>query len=227
MRGIYDQIRRKIRQEAPHGDRYDLWFTLLVFALAGIGIWQKNGSAAIALVTAVTASVAIYRLRTPDNTKVPAVRPSFGTLEDDNLMDFGLRNYGPGPALYLQIEAQLANSDEPLFEFGPREQPLHLSEEEFVGFIHNEQRPNDELRNAINDAEDEGKLDEMVHFYYSYVSASGIRVPDDMSYEPRRDDELILKNLREHSQNPVQMKLREIKKHCLQKTEQHTETRRN
>lgn len=216
-------IRNWLRREAPNGDWYDAGFTIIVFALAIGGIHFLNGSAAIALVTAVTASVAIYRLRKPDNMKIPAVRQAFEVDEDRDRMDFGFRNYGPGPALYLQIEARLADSNDVLFEFEPREHPLHLPEGEFVGFVHDD-RPNDGLLNAINEAIEDGEqLDETVHFYFSYVSSSQVRVPEDMSYEPSQDDEEMFEELRNHSQKPRRMKLGEIQQYCLPKASEYTE----
>lgn len=200
---------------APNLDRPTLFFGVGVFLLAFLGIELFNGSAAIALVSSLTAFVAIYRLRRPDETERPAVRQSFESIEDEQYMDFGIQNYGPGPVLYLQIEATLDSSGETLFKFEPRDYPLHLSEGDFLGFIHDEHSPCEELLDSIADTnKDKMPLDEMVNLYYSYVSTAGVREPRVRSDELNRPDDTILEDLKRDSEKPRQMEVSTVWNKC-------------
>lgn len=121
-------VPRSFQKWIPYLDWYDVGFVVIVFGLAGFGIYLTGDSAGIALVTAVTASVGIYRLRKPDDPKRPAVRQAFEP-EKNGEKDFGRRNYGPGPALYLKVEAGLeipADSEGFLFKL----EPLHYEQKE-------------------------------------------------------------------------------------------------
>lgn len=172
-----------------------------------------NGSAAVALVTAFTVFVAIYRLRRPNETERPAVRLSFENVEDEECIDFGLRNYGPGAALYLQIEAT-TDSGQTIFKFEPRDYPLHLQEGDFLGFIHDDRWSCTSLLDLPNADEDEIPKNEMVYFYYSYVSTTGVRTPESYNSVQERPDKSILEKLKKGSEKPRQMELRRIWRRC-------------
>ncbi|WP_226006709.1 hypothetical protein [Natrinema salinisoli] len=210
-----------ISDVAPNLDRYSIIFAILVFVLAISGTLLLNGSAAIALVSAVTASVAIYQLRRPDKTTRPSVRQSF-TTNGSGSTDFGLQNYGPGPALYLQLEVTIASTGRSILTIGPRDPPIHLSEEEFIGFLSNERIDNDEFVNLISDIENtEVKSDEMIDLYYSYVSSTGMREPEALNVKEIRDDEDILQLLKDESQNPRRMEISKIRSYCTNAEQDH------
>lgn len=198
---------------APNLDQPIIFFGIGVFLLAFLGIELFNGSAAIALVSALTAFVAIYRLRRPDKTERPAVRQSFENVKDKEYMDFGLKNYGPEPALYLQVEATLESSGETLFKFEPRDHPVHLPEGDFLGFIYDDHSPCDEFFTEIfNASGDEMPVDDKVYLHYSYVSPAGIREPEEWNNKLDRPDETI--DLTGKSKKPRQMEVSKVWNLC-------------
>lgn len=144
-------IKKQIREKAPHADWVIAVFALVIFLPVGVaGLislqldFEQFGSVAIAYVTGVTAVAAIYQLRRPSSKERPAVRPSFASSEDNDLVDFGLKNYGPGPALYLQLELIHGESGSTLLRCRPRDEPLHLPEGDFLGFVHDSRTSDEE-----------------------------------------------------------------------------------
>lgn len=213
--GLWTPRSKWVSNFAPNLDRPTIFFGIGVFLLAFLGIELFNGSAAIALVSALTAFVAIYRLRRPDKTERPAVRQSFENVKDKEYMDFGLKNYGPEPALYLQVEATLESSGETLFKFGPRDHPVHLQEGDFLGFIHDDRSPCEEFFDVIlNASGDKMPVDDKVYFYYSYVSPAGIREPEEWNNELDRPDDTILEDLTGKSKKPRQMEVSKVWNLC-------------
>lgn len=198
---------------APNLDWPILIFGIGVFSLALLGNELFNGSAAVALVTAFTAFVAIYRLRRPDETERPAIRLSFEDIEDEEYMDFGLRNYGPGAALYLQIEAT-TDSGQTIFKFEPRDYPVHLEEGDFLGLIYDNRWSCTSLLDLPNIEGDGMPKNEKVYIYYSYVSTTGARTPEAYNNVQERPDKPILEKLKRESEKPRQMELRRIWRRC-------------
>jgi hypothetical protein len=154
----------------------------------------------VASIAAVSAWVAIYELRHPDGPTPPDVRQDFRTNDDGECLDFGLRNYGAGPALYIQFVAQVDGEDSVCL--GPLDRPIHLNEGEFVGLV-NDDRPD---RNLF-----ENKDGKRVKLYCAYVSVEGVRgprkldVPDD---DPEKD---VLDELTEYHPMPQGMPMDTIR----------------
>lgn len=125
-------------------------------------------------------------------------------VDDDNdAMEFVLRNYGPGPALYLQavvtVETQQEQTE--VVRFQVHDRPLHLQEGDFVSLVLsaeddwvNEMADKYEISQSEN--EDGGRHENppMVNLYYSYVSQSGAREPTWKSTE--RDDTDVLDDIK-------------------------------
>jgi hypothetical protein len=147
-------IKSGVRELAPFGDRYDVGFALglgmvllagvvafvdtptLGGVVAAVGEFMRN-SGMLVLLTSITAIVAVYRLRHRPEKARPAVREDIETVSGGP-GDFGLRNYGPGPALYVQAvattERRGQNPDvvEEVARILPHDTPLHLREGELL-----------------------------------------------------------------------------------------------
>lgn len=216
-------IKKQIREKAPHADWVIAVFALVIFLPVGVaGLislqldFEQFGSVAIAYVTGVTAVAAIYQLRRPSSKERPAVRPSFASSEDNDLVDFGLKNYGPGPALYLQLELIHGESGSTLLRCRPRDEPLHLPEGDFLGFVHDSRTSDEDFCNEIKDLEKEFDSTEMVDLHFSYSTPNGQRIPNHITGSLEREDDEILCKLKETTENPLKMELSEIQNRCTQ-----------
>lgn len=198
---------------APEMDWKDVAFAIILLTILVVAVLDfLSASLTLASITAVTAFAAIYRLRHPDQPTPPAVRQSFERDEHSDRTDFGLRNYGPEAALYIQIEVQMEGENGSLLEIEPRDPPIHLSEGEFVGFIHDDRIPDNGLSDLIGSTEDD--VEGQINLYYSYVSPTGQRVPKEMTDEPKRDDETILGELKGPNQQPRRIEIEKLRDHC-------------
>lgn len=202
-----------IKRVFVNADKLD-WFFLaflgaVIFFRAGVG--SIYGESPIQLIeaavpytfSAIIAFVAVYRLRRPQDAYVPAVRPAFENTEIDSQQEFGLKNFGPGAALYFQLKIVVEETEETVFEFPPSNPPLHLPEGELLGVIYDDRLPNGRLLERIQDGE--GTLE----FHYSYVSASGVREPVHVKAD---DDENILSEL--DSRSPRKVEIDDIRGFC-------------
>lgn len=173
------------------------------------------GSFAIAWVGAVSAVTAFIKLRRPDETTRPAVRQCFEPFGEGQAQDFGLRNYGPGPALYLQVQVTSVSSGWDLLSVEPRHLPINLREGGFLGLIHDDRVDGNGLLDRL--CEDHYMTDgttEMVHLYYNYRSVTGLREPGRLPEEPERDDATIFEDLKDIGHEPRRMELSTILDHC-------------
>lgn len=155
-------------------------------------------SGIIALITALTAFIALYRLRHWPDKKRPAVREDYGEKGDTESFDFGLRNYGPGPALYLQAVVTVEKEDtmDTVYRFTPHDTPIHLEEGEFASLL--QEAEEDWLEDMLNKYGSEQARDgnpARVNLYYSYVSQTGAREPTYVSAS--REDENILTQIKQ------------------------------
>lgn len=200
---------------APHMDRLNFAALLLIpFApLISIFLGWYSGSNAIALVTAVTAFVAIYRLRKPDGDR-PEVMQSFSTVQDSDHMDFGLENYGSEGILFLQVRVEKASSGDTLLELEPRDIPVHLSAGEFIGFLHDDRITDDRFLREIESFADKEGPREMVHLYYTFKPCRAMRVPEYMADLMDRPDENVLGKLVDKEDTPRRMELSKIQRWC-------------
>lgn len=210
---------RTVNEIAPHADWVTAMFLIIILLPVGvatvleiIGVGQY-GSLTLAWVTAITANAAIYRLRRPNRKARPAVRPAFSPA-NNGVDNFGLKNFGPDPALYVQIEAIDGKTGDTLFKSEPREEPVHLTEGEFVGFVHGDCAAENDMYKMLRDDVEDGDFG-MMYIHFSYLSPDGQRIPGYMHGQLEREDESILDRLKENGETPRRMELSKIRDRCL------------
>lgn len=185
-----------------------------ITALAWYFDWLSV-SVVVAIATAAGVFIAIYRRRHGEKI-TPAVRPAYFTEPGDGTADFGLKNFGPGPALYLQLEVEKSNG-ETLFTLKPRQRPLHLQEEDTLGFLHDDFATDNRFQKELKSS-DKIEEDEMVYLHFSYFSDRGVREPIQLNGIAETQDECIFEELRDLDNTPRRMELTEIKSECLSET---------
>lgn len=221
---------------APYHDNYDIIIgvVLLLGPLASfvillasseitgfVELWGTfiENSGPITLVTAFTAFIALYRLRHRRDRIRPAVREDIENGETEGKADFGLRNFGPGPALYLQVLATVECGDEvDSVACSPvHAHPIHLPEGGFASLVQDaESNWLEEMAEKYDTDLTESNRDEehppMVNLYYSYVSQTGAREPTYVS--TKRDDEDILNDLKNMGADVRHVELSRVLEEC-------------
>lgn len=208
---VREWIHRLRQNVAPNWDKYDTRIMISLAILLGLLLvisfrYNYRPTYVLAVIATVTAYIAIYQLRHArggeSEPTMPAVRQDFQNQNDSKSSDFGLRNYGPGPALYLQSVAKV--NGETQTTLTPHQYPLHLAEGEFVGLVR------DELQETL----DEGTAGE-VELFYSYVSVEGVREPTNLDNpEEIGDAECLFERITADNQEPRTMSLNRIRKEC-------------
>lgn len=216
-------IRQYFRDVAPFWDKYDSVFAGVLGGMIIVGYatfvmssplglfaaWTTfiKNSGLLALLTAWTAIIALYRLRHRQDKTRPSVREDFNNLHGEGPTDFGLRNFGPGPALYVQAVATVEQEKEEIevdefTRFQVHESPIHLREGDFASLVLdeeddwvNEMAEKYEIGQPDGDTDCEQENPPMVNLYYSYVSQSGVRTPGDITY--KRADSDVLDKIKE------------------------------
>lgn len=202
---------------------FDFWNTVFVLVsvavLAGIFVIQLSTSTteqsylpiAVAVFTAVYALISFNDMRTegPANTRTPSVRRDYRADEDSKVYDFGLRNFGPGPALYLRVYARIIPDGADLL-IPESESPLHLEEGEFMSLL---RRDFAELQNLESDIYDRPDAKE-VELYYTWET-NGVQCPPGLDSPREMDkDELV-----EAAEDPRTEKLEDLRKNWLGQSE--------
>lgn len=199
---------------APYFDRFDLLIFLILVVLLGVAgrLDILSVSLVVAIATAIGVFTAIYNRRHQEKV-TPSVRESYFAAPESDSVDFGLQNFGPGPALYLQILVT-DEHNETLFEVKPRERPLHLKEGDAVGFLCDGVAPCDEFKAIIEQPNRLG-ADDMIHIHFSYFSERGVREPHELNGVADTQDECIFDDLLELEGPPRRMEVSEIREQCL------------
>lgn len=212
------------RKYAPWWDKFDTAFAIALGGILLVGYATYvdpispagllsgfkrfiNQSGLLGLLTAFTAIIALYRLRHRPDEARPSVREDFDNYDGKEPTDFGLRNFGPGPALYLQAAVEVVDDDVEHVdsEYGPEpclevhDSPIHLQEGEFASLIlEREDSWFEKVAEEFDIHRPEGPEDDepddslMVNLHYTYVSQSGAREPTDVT--AKRDDTDLLDN---------------------------------
>jgi len=232
---VTERLLEELQKIAPYTDEYDVAFGAVLLVILGIGILDRfltgsdflTGSETLALITASTAFIALYRLRHSHEKRRPTVRPDYDPPDGNTPCDFGLRNYGPGPALYVQAVLEIRADEEteraPEWsgdgserspEFVPHHRPLHLDEGEFLGLFH--QVENDWLEEQCRtwtENTDEKSDEPVVDLYYSWVSQAGMRVPEEIRTD--ENDECVLDGIEEYDTGVRNIPLSDLRNACL------------
>lgn len=173
-----------------------------------------SASTAIVFVSAISASFAVHRLERPSNQEKPSVLQSFEETDSSEPDDFGLKNFGPGSAHYIQLLVKVNGLEEPVWQLKPLEKPVHLEEGEFLSLLNGDHFKEDSpLRNYLQDDDGYSEEDEL-HLHYSYVSSTGVRIPFWVSED--RGESCVLGELDDRSVEDARgMKLKNIASNCL------------
>lgn len=196
-------------------DFFDFWNTVFVLLsgllLVGIFIFQIRVSTAVAVFTAIYALITFNQMRTggPVNSRTPSIRRDYRIDEDSGVYDFGLRNFGPGPALYLRVYARIVPNGPDLL-IPESELPLHLEQGEFLSLL---RRDFLELQNSVSDLYDRPDAKE-IELYYTWES-NGIQCPPGLD-SPREMDK---NELVDAARKPRTAKLKDLRKNWIQQSE--------
>jgi hypothetical protein len=205
-------IRKRLREfrerELPKSDRYD-YALLVAFGATILGAWiidRMDGTFpvatyAVAFIGALTAWRAIYKMRHPDRPAPPDVRQDFELSEPSKVRDFGFRNFGPGPAIYIQFVARVDGEER--VTLGPLERPIHLPEGEFVGIVDDRRVTGDLFKENENQGE--------VELYCAYGSVEGIRGPRNLDVPDDAPEKYLLDDLTELHPQPQHMRIERIR----------------
>lgn len=231
-------IRRNFRNVAPFWDKYDTVFSAVLCGIIIIGYatfvetWSRSGlliawtdfiknSGLIALLTAWAAIIGLYRLRHRLDKPRPSVREDFRNYHEEGDTDFGLRNFGPGPALYVQAVATVEQEEEveEVACLQVHDSPIHLREGDFASLVLDaeddwvsEMAEKYEIDQSVGSTDGEQENPPRVNIYYSYVSQSGTRTPNGIS--PEREDEDILLKIKDSDSDARRIELSRVVDAC-------------
>jgi hypothetical protein len=227
------------RDVAPLWDSYDTAFTTVLLVLITIGYvtfvetisltglfaaWTNfiENSGLLALLAAWTAVIGLYRLRHRPGKVRPSVREDFKNPNGKETTEFGLRNFGPGPALYIQVVATIEQNHEPdqveVARVEPHDPPIHLREDDFVSLLPDtEDGWVNEVAEEYNLSQSEGDDGEQqppprINLYYAYVSQSGTRTPNHIS--SKRDDSDVLDEIKNPETDARRIELSRVVNAC-------------
>lgn len=182
-------------------------FAIIVFTYVFIEEYWSPTTMVVAIFTALYAFIASNQMRQETRTHTANVRKSYNTDPKTEELDFGLENFGPGPALYLRVystvvekmdegEKEIVEKKVILEEDDP---PLSLEEGEFLSVM-------DDDFPTLHPEYDDREL----KLYYSYVSRSSTETPEHQ-HEPRKKSH---KDLAEDPSDPRSIKLEKLREHC-------------
>jgi hypothetical protein len=164
--------------------------------------------------------IGLYRLRHRPGKVRPSVREDFNNLDGGGATDFGLRNFGPGPALYIQAVATIEQNnelDQIVARLEPHDSPIHLRENDFVSIEPDTAYDWNEMAEKYTLSHSEGDDNEQKHpprinLYYTYVSQSGARTPNHIS--SKRDDSDVLDEIKNPETDARRIELSRVVNAC-------------
>lgn len=185
---------------------------LFIFTLVYlIGFWSWP-TMTVAIFTAIYAFIASNQMRQEAQTHTANVRRDYEYNPRTDSYEFGLRNFGPGPALYLRVYATVVEEEGDKDEVVDRkvileedDPPMSLEEGEFEPIT----------------GEDFLTLDpeydhQILKLYYSYISRNGVETPENQ-HKPRQKSH---EKLAEDSSDPRSIKLEKLREHCTSEPEE-------
>ena len=240
LREIKKFIKKNKLKYAPFIDFIDKVFAFILISIIALvcisyfltqpgesSVWGAftdffTGSGPIIIFASITASIALYKWRHHTDKERPVVREDFNDMDGDNA-DFGLRNFGPGTALYIQATAIIADSNkinnEACTTISVHDNPTHLQEGDFLSLVKNVER--DWLSEVVEKYKKENtsiKDEEIeIEIYCSYYSPTWTREPLTISGNDidRRDEDLDAETLIDGTEKPLRIELWRLKELCL------------
>jgi hypothetical protein len=215
---IFTKTRRDIREFLDGPD----WVFILIATpflgfvyLKGFWSWPQM---AVAVFTALYAFIASNQMRQESQTQTANVRRDYKYNPETDSYTFGLRNFGPGPALYLRVYATVVKGIEkdeeetvvaqkPFLE--EDDPPMSLEEGEFLPLVDDGFLPMSDDDFPPLEPQNE---DMEMRLYYSFVSRNGVETPE-QQHKPRDKSHRDLKN---DSPDPRSIKLSTLREHCTQ-----------
>lgn len=169
------------------------------------GSWSAT-ALIVAIFTAVYAFVVQNQMRESSITNTPTVRKDYDANSDQEC-DFGLRNFGPGPALYLRIYVRVVQEGSEGNEsvvadkvvLREAEKPIHLREGGFISLI-------DENFPSLKPDNDHLKM----KIYYSFTDGNGNGVPPNLN----NHREIPFKEMARSTPDPRSISLETLRKQC-------------
>lgn len=194
-------------------DVYNTIFAVASLVVIGLTlVFDAPLAVAVAIFTAVYAFIAFNRMRGSESIwmKSPTVRREFQSETDSENYNFGLRNFGPGPALYFRVHATV-EPDGPDLTIHESDPPLHLEEGEFLSLLRGELA---ELRDEDSELYEQDDA-ERVELYYTFESTSGRQTPPGLK-NPR---EMSVKELVDKADDPRTEKLENLQRNYAESSE--------
>lgn len=170
--------------------------------------WEFSTSIAVAFFTGIYAFIAFKKMRESNLAEqgIPTVLQEYKYNNDSGYYDFGLKNLGNGPALFLRVCAKI-EPDGPTITRSEEERPLHLEEGKFLPLIRGDDFDSPEDRFGFDILDEERR----VELYYTFISTSGVEYPRNLT-NPR---EMELSELTEVADNPQTSNLASLRKNCI------------
>lgn len=188
---------------------------IIIASLASGGFNPQN---ALVLITAMYAFVTFNQMReskfNPRPARPLAVRPYFRERDDRNGCDFGLKNFGEGPALNLRLKAVLLEGGKKVdsVTVSAKDRHFHLDEGGFLSL--NEGTRNHQSLGDLNDAEDaifENHEQKSIELYYTFESNDGTQYPLNWNSPA----EMTMAEVENKSESPRTVELTEILEKCV------------
>lgn len=203
-------IQKAVVQIQNFFDTYNKIFVVGSLAVMALTIYFDAPLAvAVAFFTAVYAFIAFNRMRRSESVwmKSPTVRRDFRRANRFENYDFGLRNFGPGPAMYFRVHATVEPNG-PAVTIHESDMPLHLGEGEFLPLLQGDLT---ELRNEESDLYKQDNADR-IELYYTFDSLANRQTPPGLE-NPR---EMSVDELVNEANDPRTEKLENLRKNCAQ-----------
>lgn len=203
-------------------DFFDFWDRILLLGLgvifgipflpAVVSIAGRSFSTPQYPLSPVAAFTALYvffafktmRHNNAANSANETVRRDYNEEKES---DFGLRNFGPGPALYLRVHATVEpNGPEHTIE--EADPPLHLTEGEFISVLKDDLAELCEENSSIYQEQNCSRLE----LYYTWESSTGNQCPPGLN-GPR---EMTIDELKDAADDPRYEELENLRENCAQ-----------
>lgn len=201
---------------------FDDWNVIVavIFGLIGVGTFVVGGftpQSVLVFVTAVYAFLTFNQMResklNPRLATPFAVRPHFRQSDCTDDYDFGLKNFGSGPALNLRLKAVLLEGDDTIdtLTISAKDRHLHLEENCFLSLI--TEIPEEQSFGDLTDVEDSvfaNYEQKSIELYYTFEANDGTQYPLGWSKPTDMDMDKVV----DLAKSPRTVELAEIREKC-------------